>query len=596
MKKSCIFILIFLIFFTLQSKAQDLIRANPADLDDPHSLFINPAVVPFQNLAFNLGMKVYHVGFISENSTGLKHSYSSNSFPNFPISCMGVGLTLENFYTPFLNTMGIGVSMGYSVSPIVSFGVSATGYNTNYDLSNSNLTHSIDIDPVLQASKDKWKHWNVSFGAGVLVRPNEHFTFGIGCNHFNQPDISIIDAGVRKPIEFDFGIKYYYNDIFGVSLFSNYQQDELMVGIITEANLYNKGALKTGYYDRSLLVEGQLKILTGLSLHYRMEYPLYEINSYSYGSHQLGVSWNMKHNPKYTFNIAASADTVKVIKERSMFSIEKSLTENLEELFSYLDYIDFEFPEDGIIDQSASMSVSVVDDPEISLHEERYEQYREDLKDLITGNSFDKNKTIAISYPDDITAERALRIKNYLIQDLGLKEENIKIYKELRKILNDSLRQVRVDSMKYLIKNSFTNDKSRFIKIESPWTERLVPHKIVFHITNVRIRSVREWRIVIRNTANEVIRVINGYHQIPDVVEWDGFTNEGILAKVGNYYYQFQYSTSGNRWLPKKPENRRMVFINTTRERIVEFNSQDKKFYEGQISIRLKKTNKLEGQ
>lgn len=565
-----ILIIVCFLIISHQGFSQSLIRTNPADIADPQALFINPAILPYQNLSFNLGMKVYHVGFLSDNSTGLKYTYNSNSFPNLLFNGVGIGLTLQNFNASILNTAGIGVSLGYSFASVFSVGVSAYGSNIHYDLSKAE-----EFDPRDLLFQDGTGQWNVSFGAGVLVRPNEKINIGISCNNVNRPDLSLQNKGARLPFELDFGMKFYFNRIFGASIFSHYQDEELTPGLVAEANFESKGAIRTGYVDRCVMFEGFLNIFSGFGLTYRLDYPLYEVNEFSYGSHQLGLTWNMKFNPDYTFNIQSSEDTVRVIKEYTKISIKK---ENIDKLFANLDSIDLQFPggkttEVIPVETSISGGMSLDDIGGGLPHNNYLDSYKENFLEIRNYiKTKNKNLVVEIFFPDALTAERASVIKKYLIDSLQFKDKNIKLHLESNGNSNKSLQDAMKDSIRVLVDMSPDLDSnSKYIAITSPITEKMIPHKILFHITNARLARVVKWRILITDFLKEPVHEIIGVHKIENLVEWDGFKNDGTLMDVGNYYYQFQYCVSGgNNWIPKKPKRNRLVFIKVKSEKSIE--------------------------
>lgn len=548
--------ILFLLIFSQQSLGQNLIRTNPADLTDPQALFINPAILPYQNLSLNLGMKVYHVGFLSDNSTGLKYSYNSNSFPNILFNGVGIGLTLQSFNTPYLDNAGIGIALGYAIVPGFSIGVSANGSNLSYDPDKFDLVNP--IDPVFQNGTGQW---NISFGAGLLVRPIEKLSVGLSCNNINRPDISLTNFGDRLPFELDFGIKYYFSKIFGISIFSHYQDEELTPGFLAEANIVNKGLIKTGYVDRCLMFEGHLNIFSGFGINYRLDYPLYEVNEVSYGCHQIGLSWNMKFNPDYTFNIRASRDTVRVIKEYTRIIINKK--ENIKKVLSNLDDIDLQFPEkkmsEKIPTEPPKKGMSLDDIAESLPHNNHLEAYKDnflEIRDYI--KSANKDLTIDIYYPDAAIAERARVIKNYLVDSLKFKESNIRLHRESNE-KKDSI-QVPFD----------TTAHSKYVEITSPATEKMLPERIFFQVANTKFTRVAKWRILITNSLKEPIHEIIGLHNIEDLVEWDCYKNDGTLMDVGNYYYQFQYSLGDGRWVPQDPKRNRLVFLRVNRAKTVE--------------------------
>jgi len=574
--------------FSQQAFSQSLIRTNPADINDPQALFINPAILPYQNLSFNLGMKLYHVGFLSDNSTGLKYSYNSNSFPNVLLNGVGIGLNLQSFNTPYMNNAGIGISLGYSIVPGFSIGVSAHGNNLHYDPGRFDL-----IDPNDPVFQNGTGQWNVSFGAGLLVRPNEKLSVGLSCNNINRPDLSLMNDGARVPFEMDFGIRYYFNSYFGASIFSHYEREELVPGIVAEANIDNKGVIKAGYVVRSLMFEGYLNLFNGFGLNYRMDYPLYEVSEFSYGSHQIGFSWNMRFNPDYTFNISSSEDTVKVIKEYTAIRINKK--ENLKQLFSELDDYDLQFPEKNTTDEiyTESSGMSLDDIAESLPHNNHLDAYRDNFLEIHNFiKSKKKNFKIDIQFPDAITAERAMVIKNYLVDSLNFREDDIKLYRESNGNADLDMQKVKKDSIRNRLENSddLLSD-SEYLEISSPPIEKMIPEKLYFHITNTKLKRVSQWRILITNIFKEPIHEIKGVQNIENLVEWDCFKNDNTLMDVGNFYYQFQYSIGGgDRWIPKKPKRHRIVFIRINRAKTIEVTTDrinDLKQLKG-IKIRLK--------
>lgn len=560
---------------------------------DPQSLFINPAILPYRNLAFSLGMKIYHVGFLSDNSTGLKYSYSSNSIPNVLLNGAGLGITLQSFDTPILNNAGIGLSLGYAIIPGVAIGVSAHGNNLNYDRSKFDLKDA--FDPVFQNGTGQW---NVSFGAGLFVHPNERFSFGLSANNINRPDLSLQNKGARIPVELDFGLKYFFSNIFGVSLFSHYQEEELTPGIIAEANFSHKGLIKTGYTDRCVMVEGNISLTNGFALNYRMDYPLYEVNKFSYGSHQLGFSWNMKLRPDSPLNIHASADTVKVIKECTKLRLKKA---DQDKLLSNLDYPDLYYPEKKATEeivQEPGGGIPLDDIEDVLPHNKYLEEYRESFNE-IRKNLKETNRKINIDiyYSNGTTAERAKIIKNYLVDSLHFKRDEIRLLQEKKDNQILKWQQSKKDSIQKLINNSRDrNSAAEFIEISSPYVEKLLPEKVKFSIPGLKSRKISDWRILITNYAKQTVHEIKGHYNIGDPIEWDGLTGDGVtkdkkLLAVGNYYYQFQYSTNGGvRWIPDNPKRQPIVFIRVKREKTVEItteNVNDLKLLK-EIVIRLK--------
>jgi hypothetical protein len=593
-----ILIIFWVVILSLQGMCQDLIRTNPADMADPQALFINPALLPYQNLSFNLGMKIYHVGFLSNNSAGLRHSYSSNSLPNFLLNGVGIGVTIQNFDSPYHSDTGIGISLGYSIIPSFSLGVSVLG--SNFHIDRDKMDGVDPEDPIL----NRLGKWYVSYGAGLLFRPSEKFSAGLGFSNINRPSKSFekdnTEERNRIPFETDFGFKYSFNKIFAFSVFSHLQKVDFAPGIVVEANIDNNGLIRTGYVDRCAMFEGLIHISSGFGITYRLDYPVYEVNKVSYGSHQLGLTWNMKFNPDYTFNIHVSEDTVRVLKEYNKIRISKK--EDREKLFANLDDIDLQFPEEKktteqIETESPKSGMALDDIGDFLPHNNQLDAYKDnfmEIKDYI--KSTNKDFTIDIYFPDATTAERAMVIKNYLIDSLQFKEKNIKLHKESNgngKSNTNDLQETKKDSIRMMLETSedrFSN--SEYLEISSPPIEKLIPAKTFFHIKNTKFTNVSKWRILITNFLGNPIHEIVGHNNIENLVEWDCFKDDGTLMNVGNYYYQFQYSVGGG-WIPKKPNRSPLTFIRVNRAKMIEITTDSINNLKmlREVIIRLKEPN-----
>ncbi len=571
-----IVLVILLMILSQQGISQDLIRTNPADITDPQALFINPALLPYQNLSFNVGMKIYHLGFIGDNSVGLRHGYSSTSVPNVLLNGVGIGLTFQNFNSPYHSDNGIGISLGYCIRPSFSLGFSVQG--SNFHLDKDKLGPVELADPLLS----RMGKWYFSYGAGMLIRPGDKFSAGLSLNNINRPSKSFESGNNeernRVPLEMDLGAKYYFNNVFGISAFSHMQKYEFTPGIAGEVNIDNEGLIRAGYVDHGIMFEGQIKVRGGFGIVYRLDYPFSELTKVSYGSHQLGLTWNMKFNLDYTFNIQVSVDTIRVIKECTKIRIKKN--EDREKLFTKLDYIDLQFPEnkkttEQIPVEEPSQGGMALDDIGRYLpyndHLEAYKDNFLEIRDYM--KSTDKDFTIDIYYADATTAERAMVIKNYLIDSLSFKDKNIKLHQESNgKSADHDQQQAKKDSIKLAF--DISNDRfsnSEYIEISTPSIEQLIPEKVIFQLTNKKLTRVSHWRILITNSLGDPVHEIVGINNIESLVEWDGFQDDGTLLEVGNYYYQFQYSAGGSsNWIPKDPKRYPLAFIRVDRAKTIE--------------------------
>lgn len=595
--------LISLMFIGIDhADAQDLIRTNPADLSDPQALFINPALLPFQNLSFHVAMKILHAGFLEGDGLGLRHFHNSITFPKPLLNNLGIGMTWQNFDSPFHTDNGIGISLGYSLRPSFSLGLSLNG--SNFHLDRDKMTEVELKDPLLANRLGKWYY---SCGVGLLMRPSSKFSLGVSLNNINRPSKSFDDSNNKEenrvPFTADLGIKFHVSRFIGFSLFSNWQENIYTPGFVAEALIENEaGLIRAGYVDRGLMFEGRVAIGSGFGISYRLDYPLSEINKVSYGSHQIGFGWNLKFNSDYTFNIKASEDTVRIIKEYYKIRIHKA--ENRDKLFEHLDPEDWKYPDkiekkEEIQGEHAKKVGMTLDDIGGSFAHNNYlDAYKESfaqIRDYV--KKANKNLTIDIYYRDAITAERAIVIKNFLIDSLSFNPKNVVLHKEKNGDQDRNevkLKQAKNDSLRLLIEQEAAMarfNSSDFIEIKTEPVESMQPKRIFFHITDAKVRRVSRWRILIADALGEPFHVINGFNVIENLVEWDGFLEDGTLIEPGNYYYQFQYSfDGGNTWIPKNPKRQMLTFVRVVKAKTTEISSSFSNNFDllREVIIRLK--------
>ncbi len=567
--KKNLLLILMVIGIPLLLAAQEEIRTNPADWSDARTLLINPAITPYQNLAVNFGMKILQYGFLPEDATGLRHSYNTNTFPSLLMNGkLGLGLSFQNFSTPFHSKTGIGASLAYLFTDIFSLGIGARMHNFSYDESQFDL---VDLDDPVFANGTG--QWNFSLDAGFLVVPSEKFGLGVSFNNINRPDMSLVNSGARLPIEVNFGGKYYIKN-YAVSLFSHYNDEKFDFGILGEADLFNKIIFRTGYIEKSLSFESQFKIYHGICVNYRMDYPLNDFNNFSSGSHQLGLSWNMRYNPMFSFNVKASADTIRVLSEKNIYRIRREVI--TDSILTQLDWEDLKFPSDesfnnGTPTENTGQPLDEFEKESLP-HNQYLESYGENFSDIKQYMQQNGNRLkIDLCFTDAVTAERAKILRDYLVDSLGFEKNDIRFLQDKNSSKPDSVKRAEKDSLRQILWQADTTFfKTEYLDISSPETERLLPETINFSISDIETRNVSRWRIRITDFLGNEFFVIDVRGNIQDVVPWSGFNAAGELPAIGNYYYSFQYQKGSNRWIPQKPKRQRLTFIQVKRSNIIE--------------------------
>jgi len=572
LQKIVIIVILIGLFHALS--AQELMRSNPADRTDPKTLLRNPAIIPFQNLAVNFGMRILNYGFLENNPSGIRYIYQTTSYPDLLGTGIALGVLAQSFDAVLYSQSEFGFAAAYCINDAISVGVTTRFRNHSFNRNEMDLVN--ENDPVLANGTGQW---NASFDAGIVVSPMEELTFGVSASNLNRPDLSLENAGARLPREFSFGGKYFFRNL-GISLFGNYYNEKLAIGLLTEANIQNRFIFRAGYLgvDDCFTAETQINMFKGLGLTYRFEYPLNEMNSYGSGTHQLELTWNMRYNPLYAYDIESSCDTVFVISETPIIRISKDAFHD--SLFKIIDPKDLIFGDQ--IDQKLYIPVKEGGLPLDELEEDTtfyktsvaFKQNFDDIKAYT--ESTGRRIKICITYNDAVTGERAALLRKFFMDSLKVPSEDIQLAVERPDSDLDSLELARMDSLKELMEmadSSFAVDG--YYEVPGPTVERMRPSSIIFHISDIRKQKVAKWRIVLTDFIGNKIHEIFGYHTVePDVV-WDGFMADGRLLRTGNFFYYFQYSLDGKRWVPRKPKRHRIAFRMIKRSRVIEIRRKE---------------------
>ena len=199
--------IIFLLFlFHGHLHAQyNLVPANPANIFDAKSSFVNPAMLSFQRSQLLLGMKVFHLGFVESDAFVFRNNYISATTPYIFSDNVVFGITGQYFGIPLYNQSQVSFLVSSRVLRKFAVGLKYNILNHSF---NKNQFDQIDsYDPVFSNGTTKVSH---SFGMGMLAFPVPGLCIGFSLDHINRPDISLIGDGIHQPYVFDFGIRYSY--------------------------------------------------------------------------------------------------------------------------------------------------------------------------------------------------------------------------------------------------------------------------------------------------------------------------------------------------------------------------------------------------
>jgi hypothetical protein len=532
-------------FVPMMVNGQNIISADPSDTFDYKSIFINPAVIPFQHRQIMLGMKVYQFGFLKSQDLGLRNSYFSLSLPEAFSGLINLGITGQNFSVPLYDQTSFSVLMARRPIERMSIGIKYNLFAKSYHKGEFDLVNP--NDPVFADGTLKLAH---SLGAGIIFFPWSTLVIGFSCDHLNRPDVSLFQDNFKQPMVYDFGFRYSWT-FFSSSIYLNYLQQHWQMNWLFETRPSASSTLKLGYVQQAAKFAVKLNLVKGLSMSYAFDYPFYEVNQISHGSHQVGFMYDLDHRDRIKklqysnykkgnfpifnlpsqFFVEIETDKLEIISQKIVRSVDeeipdaalKNLTEvelaindsslNMEHIYGH-GYL----PNQNL----GSLYTSAKYSP-------KYESWLAD--------NFRSKKINSFSFIADLNSvQRAEQLRDFLADHTSFSDRPIEIkhteYAPVAKRLEPQLLHRLGKTKCYTLK----------------------PEMVSFNISAIKMRKYSgKWKLVISDCSDNEVKTFYGKGGVPEKILWDWRDNEGNLIKPDIYYYSFQWEDRNNKSCKTQP-------------------------------------------
>jgi len=536
--------------------SQNIISADPSDMFDTEAIFVNPAVTPFQHRQVTLGMRVYQLGFLASQELGLRSSYFSISLPGTFSGLLNLGLTGQNFSVPLYDQTNFSFSIAKRPFERLSIGIKYNLFTKSYhqkyfDLMNEN-------DPVFANGTLKFSQ---SVGIGFILFPWSTLAVGFSCDHLNRPDVSISADNFRQPLSYDFGVRYSWR-YFSSSVFFNYVQQFWQFNWILESRPSTSSILKVGFVQQAARFSVRLDIFNGFSISYGFDYPFYEVNQLSHGSHQIGVSYNLDHHDRikqlqYThynqgkfpifnlpsqFFVEMNCDTLEIMTQKIVRTIDESVPQS-----ALANLTDMELAiNDSALSLGQLYEHGMVQQQQLNsfYNSAKYShKYQQWFVENLFSKRIDSLKLIASMN----SIQRALDLRDSLLTLAPFFKQHIEL-----KQLNGST--ISKPMKKQLLE-----------RVAKEQNIILQPKSVRFHITSLKINKYQgSWKLVISDYSHREIKTFEGKGNAPESITWDWRDNNGSIIKPDIYYYYFQWKDKNGHDRKSQPKMFSVVKIART--------------------------------
>jgi hypothetical protein len=535
-----------------------------ADLNDPFSYGLNPALGEMTNRQISAGFQVLHLGLL-ENSADLNTGgliYTTRKF--------GGGLSLDANYlsTPLWGVKKFRVGYGRGVIAGLSLGLSLGLDQRSFDLSDADLSQGSYVDPLMLGGLSR------TVGTAALAAaysfPMLGVTAGLVLDNPHKPNISLggHDSSVYLPATLRAGLSW-ERELFMLNAGVVDRQWRTTYATSARGNIYGKHSILASIESDQWMVGARMAVADQAWLEYTYTQPRSDLAQLTSGSHGIVISWHAQgpsmpvvrynhdrpDNSPYSPQLATDTEdffpearTIAVAPQdptHGFFTV-KAVTDTALVRIKRLKRVFGEGVDMAQVRRLPRWRIGVMDStwsnritwditegmthayPENDLPRGNYsEEYRASVDTLSEALQRSRSGDLVIVADED-QLDRA----RYLARKAG----------------GDSLASGRVKIMRM---NRVANEKLRRQLMQPvgsdsiPSLEEITLYQypsIVIHLYPLGdVSGIRDWTVDILDSLGRPVRQMGGQGDPPSEVRWDWRNQSGALVDVDQYTYQLHW-------------------------------------------------------
>ncbi|MBN2092128.1 type IX secretion system membrane protein PorP/SprF [candidate division KSB1 bacterium] len=551
-----LFGMIFILIIVPGMNAQNMIFSNPVDINNPIAGFTNPALIAYQESQVLFGMKVFHLGFLDDNSLGFKNGFFQASVPYLIRGRIGVSVNGQYFNSPMYSQTNFSIGLSQKYMSIFSIGLRANLFSKAYNRSEFDLEVP---DPIFEKSTTKFAF---SLTGSIFVSPMPNLYLSIGAEHINRPNIALSTAKYYQPVELIGGVKYGFGK-FNTSFYFRKSDQDFHPCFEIEPILAPNINIRLGYGMQALRLDGMMDVYEGFAVGYCYDYPISEFHGSSFGSHQISLTYFLDKEPglpeklkpnnlnlhfqmpesdlwlQPRFEVYSTVTSLEIIDKQIVRKLDSTLTED--ELKSLINF------ELGGLDSSAtyepqflptrSVGAYYPDVKRVGFFTKGYQETLDQLDSLMQDNTNLKTEIITTRN----SSHRAAGIQNYLMKNNQVKQEQVDVVLPVFHGKSDSL-----EKSKTLIQGGL-NPTEYLTVLTHEFTK--------FYIFPIYFENYdREWKLRIYDSHDNLVKEFKGKANVPHEIIWDWRRNDQTLIAPDLYYYTFLWTSSDDKVFESPPK------------------------------------------
>jgi hypothetical protein len=540
------FLLLLIPIFS--AAAQNLLTPHPLDIRSGQAHLLNPSIISYQPSMIQVGMRVFHLGFLEESAARFRLNYVSVVLPRWLPHDLAFAAHAQSFNMPIYSQSYVSFALSRRFQNLFAVGLKAGLMSKSYDRDEFS---GVDLnDPVFKNQKGFTR---LDLGGGVTFWPLPAVSISLSRDHLNQPNVALGPAQFDLKGENHLALAYHFGNV-QTAFVTQRDGQSLRAGGFFQYDNPAWGFLRLGIDKLAMNLESRLQLYGPVSLNYSLNYPTADLRGETSGSHEFALVFELDRlaplpklqtPPPFRYTFAAPAmpapaapraylradnEVLVITAQRLQRLIAPDVpTHALAALSSY----DLGVFDSSAMSKSPSFHVTPIADADTSikllgLYSTDYRYSLRQLSESIGKTSGATATIVANSF----ARARALGLRNYLTENAAPGLGKIQIGEPNFENRLDSLRAYRRSATRNLI-----------VPREEAVT--LNPPAAVFHIAAANFSAPpQHWQLTVETEAGVMVWKMEGEGYLPQQLVWNWQDNAGKVIAPGYYRYFISWITA----------------------------------------------------
>jgi hypothetical protein len=527
--------------------AQNLLQPHPLDIRSGQAHLLNPSIISYQPSLAQVGMRVFHLGFLDESAARFRLNYVSLVLPRWLPQELAFAVHAQSLNMPIYSQSYVSFAVSRRFKNFFAVGLKAGLLSKSYDRNEFS-----GVDPNDPVFKNQKGFTRLDLGGGVTFWPLPAVSVSLSRDHLNQPNVALGEAKFKLDGESHLALTYHFGNL-QTAFVTQRDGQNLRAGGFFQYDNPAWGFLRLGIDKVAMNVESRVQLYGPVSLNYSLNYPTADLRGETNGSHEFALVFELDRlSPlpkmgtpppfRYTFAAPAkfepSAPRVYLRAENEVLEITAQRLQRViapdvpTHALSALSAYDLGVFDSSFVSKNLSFQVMPIAEADTSV--KLLGLYSSDYKYSLQQLSESINKTPSASatiVTNPFARSRALGLRNYLAETSALDVKKVQVGVPNFENRLDSLRAYR-------------RAKNRMIV---PREEVLLlnPPAAIFHIAAANFSAPpRRWQLAVEKENGAPVWKMEGQERIPQQLVWNWRDNAGKVVAPGYYRYFISWQTA----------------------------------------------------